>query len=427
MTTTSYPRDDLDQVAALRAHLGSYWDQHCEKPDTLAALLQARLLLSRRLRQRALVTRSCLARPVLPAVEIVDLEILDLALTAEVDPSAHPSGRSPGSRLRHPAGGLTGAALLQDAPVEPAQVLVDGIDFAFDSEGRLTIVPDLHQGGDLRLWALRARLDDELYWNHAGFLAGLRLDPLKAYKALTDAILDAGVQGPAWTHLEDALEALTGAPRALYDGEVVEDTADDGLYQLVLTDRSVYHCPRQSTLLVSTGDELRGGQWLCDTVRLYVPPVDLSSEPWSSVTGVSIDGGMLDPTLGGPLTFENDQETITVSTVSSFTKITWPMPDDAGEVAAFFTLMHSRGVAAGATLANYLDTRPQPQSTQPSAANLPTTVNPLDLLVNRALRNHFYLVLVREDALGDDALGLDHWPQLRKLLPPETGVLLVTS
>ena len=133
---------------------------------------------------------------------------------------------------------------------------------------------------------------------------------------------------------------------------------------------------------------------------------------------------MAHPQLLGPLTFVNSQQSITVSTVSGYIKITWPMPDNATNVSNFFTVLHSQGVTAGKTLANYLDLRTQPQATQPQAVNLPATVNPLGLLVGSVLRNNTLLVIIKSAGLGIGTLGLSWLTTLRQLVPPEVNMLV---
>jgi hypothetical protein len=249
-------------------------------------------------------------------------------------------------------------------------------------------------------------------------LTGYKAPSSQAYKDLVVGLLDGSYAGPTRQALDRALTGIYGIAFAR-EHETVEDIYLGGSMQ-IFTDKNVYTFPVNCTPLVSLGEVLQQGQALTSAVRLLKPP--LVALP-ADVTQISLPASMLDPSLAGPLTFTNTLETLTVSTVSGYTKVTWPMPDDSGAVAAFFTLLHARGVAASATLANYLDTRPSGQTTQPTAANLPTQINPALLLLNTVLRNQFWLVLVNEDQVQEQAQSL---PTLRRLLPAEQGLLVVT-
>jgi hypothetical protein len=87
--------------------------------------------------------------------------------------------------------------------------------------------------------------------------------------------------------------------------------------------------------------------------------------------------------------------------------------------------MHSKGITALKTLAMCMDSRPQPQPTQPAAANLPATINPLVFLFQNALRNNAFVVRLKMADFGPNALSLDLLNYLRQIMPPHVVMIVV--
>lgn len=412
----NYPQSTLDNPAALVALLGTYWSRLYPDPEGLYGLMDALAPVMRRLGDGINDAFACLDRHTIPPGSLFSLypATLDSA-SATVSASAYPGGRGPTEALDYVVStGWLEAACRLDKPLEPGAIHFHNLDFRL-TNGTLTSLEDLGGPG---FW-LNYRQGRGLVHHHLGFALGYRLDDSQAYRDMLNAVIDGAATGSLTTFLS----AVTDSPVTADDGETVETIFDDGCYQLVMTDRNVYRVRRDVTVLVDPGDVLPAGSRLTGAFELLRPPH--RSIP-ADLTEIVVPAAWLDPSLGGPLTFTNSNETITLSTVSNYTKITWPMPDDAGDVADFFTLLHSRGVAASATLANYLDTRPQPQSTQPGDGELPTTVNPLELLL-QVFRNHVWILRLRPSLFGAKALGTDHLVLLRKLVPVETGMLVVVE
>lgn len=76
------------------------------------------------------------------------------------------------------------------------------------------------------------------------------------------------------------------------------------------------------------------------------------------------------------------------------------------------------------TLAHLLDRRANPEG-EPTADNLPKTINPLQFLVANVLRNNVFLVQIRLNALGQNRLGLYNIRHLRQLLPPQAAMIVI--
>jgi hypothetical protein len=76
------------------------------------------------------------------------------------------------------------------------------------------------------------------------------------------------------------------------------------------------------------------------------------------------------------------------------------------------------------TLAQLLDKRRQP-SGEPTNRHLPATINPLRFLIENILRNNVFVVRITVPALGQNRLGLYNIRHLRRVLPPQTAMLVV--
>lgn len=76
------------------------------------------------------------------------------------------------------------------------------------------------------------------------------------------------------------------------------------------------------------------------------------------------------------------------------------------------------------TLAHFLDKRRQPEG-EPTAAHLPTKINPLRFLIENVLRNNVFVIRIDVSALGQNRLGLYNIRHLRQITPPQTAMLVV--
>ena len=76
------------------------------------------------------------------------------------------------------------------------------------------------------------------------------------------------------------------------------------------------------------------------------------------------------------------------------------------------------------TLAHLLDKRRQPSS-EPTAAHLPKTINPLRFLIENVLRNNVFVIRITVSALGQNRLGLYNIRHLRQVIPPQTAMIVV--
>jgi hypothetical protein len=220
------------------------------------------------------------------------------------------------------------------------------------------------------------------------------------------------------------LRALTAAfdvPFAI-DQEIVAEVEASAAGKLIVTDRRVYTAASTATVLVQAGDTLQPGQALTDAIRIFEPGRPIPS--W--LTEVTLTRPMLwsDRSLG----FQNADTDLVVQTgVSGYTKVSFALTGSPSDVSAFFTELHTRGVAQSKTLANYLDIRPLvAQVGQPGAGSLPLKVNPLSLLFDFVLQGSTLILKVDQAKFGPGAIsGIDAASLVRTMVSPHIAVIVI--
>jgi hypothetical protein len=174
--------------------------------------------------------------------------------------------------------------------------------------------------------------------------------------------------GPAASFMQIGAGRAFGHPVCEIDGETVEDVAHDRRGWLVVTDQSAYRYPEEAEIIVATGDALRLGQPLSSAVRWY----DLARGAVPDLPGLAVSSHDLGAGYHGGLVFPNERKELLVTSQADRTKVSVELGGSEEDQTLFWDEVHTRGVAGGVTLANYLDVRPNPVG-EPTAYNLPTT------------------------------------------------------
>ncbi len=203
------------------------------------------------------------------------------------------------------------------------------------------------------------------------------------YAALVAAVV-AGCQSPATGSGAETVEAVHVGPDTRYR---------------VVTDAAAYRLPAGDTPAVGVGITLPpyspvGTAWRLDRLGLPYPPL----------AGVTVPPGFLPASgSGGPITFYNHTVPIVVDTVSTRTRVRWPLGGSSADVDALWAASHAWGTGAGGrTLAQALDTRVSP-TTEPTAADLPRTVNPFQFACRELFAGTAYLLVVDATKFGPGA------------------------
>jgi hypothetical protein len=373
--------------------------------------------------------------------------------------------RAVGSAFPKPAG-LTDAPLMMNRFTAPSLVWTRGIDYTVAADAVVFAVNpfaetrfairDVHNGEiiidrELIIWIFRGDFDWDAVYRQFGYVLKMRLASSAGYRDLMNAAFDGLISGTTRSRVMAGFSAITGIPLAR-GTEIVEDIWMDSRGRLVITDKNVYRFAGDATVIVATGDTVHAGDPLVDALRVFEfnrghTPPDLAA--------LSLGRGFLANCFYSELVFENKSVPLTVITddPSGYTKVTWPLGGFPADVDRFFDEMHARGVAAAeapigdceeclkvrypgiecgegdrfvrvGTMAHYLDKRTV-RVGEPTAGNLPLTINPLEFLIQNVLRNNAWLVRIKASHLGRDGLGLHNARFIQRMTPPHTAMFVL--
>lgn len=335
---------------------------------------------------------------------------------------------------------LVRAPLILNRITAASLTLHDGVDYELaPDDGALIfrqnpfsnpLVPkrDVFEGDEVvdreaALWVFRGEFDYEYMYQQFGYVLQLRLESSEFYKDFVNAILDALVRGTSSREVDLALSAITGTPITLESEETIEAVVDDGDNLIIVSDQTVYRFPQNANATVAEGDVVQAGDPLVDTFQVF--EFNRGQVP-AEVLAITTGRGFLTEGFYSDITWENRDVTLTATVEDGRTRIEWELGGFPGDVEEFWDQVHAAGLAAGATLAQLLDPRTNKVGDPPPAV-FPATINPMQFLIENVLRNNAYLVQVRASAFGADALGLVQARLLRKIVPPETAMLILAQ
>lgn len=436
--------DDKEQLLRL---LGGYWSNTYEGQELLGELLKARASLTKQVFNRLEEAVNCRSRIDIPVYRGEEWLLVTLKKsTVESFPNLY------GESIKYDQGAVYGkrsADLPFVYPIDSAIAecglitnrlsnssvnLISGLDFVVDNTNHLIrfeanpfnndqFQSQTTEDGDQEvfLWLYRPKIDKEYLWKHFGYVVNLWAKSSEYYKTLINNVYDSIVLGTSAGKTLDAISATTGIPLAK-GNETVEAIEKDKDNTLVITDKNVYKFSLSDTVLVEVGDSLVTDQSLTDGLRFYEFNRGIAPD---DVNGISVSKELLPGSFIGELGFPNrDEATIVTSDSEGRTVITFPLGGHPFDVEAFWTEVHQRGVESGSTLANRLDQRVNKED-EPTAAYLPTQLNPFEVLVQNIYRFGAYLVKIKTSSISKEAAGIDKLSYVRRLLPPHTTMLLV--
>jgi hypothetical protein len=462
MATFQYPVSDLDRAEQLLALLGSYWSNTFAGSDLVQDILFARGQLDSQAYLDFLDLIASMSRFTVPIFHRENWHLLTF-LQSEVDQSpvllaTYADGKTVlytnANQLLYgepqairEVYSVPCPAELMDCPLilnriaAPSLTLVKDVDYFLPEPGVICFrdnpflselvptQPVFNPAGvqidqQAGLWLYHGQWDWHTVYEQFGYALKLHLASSEGYRDLINAILDAMMEGTKLRDLHYALSAITGIPLVIETKEIVQVIEPDRRSLCVITDRHAYKFPLGSQPLVQVGQTVQGGDPLVDTLQFFefgrgTAPAELS--------GLVLGPGLLSSKAGfwGDLTFDNKDVPLTVEeNVSGKTKVSFEIGGFPEDVKLFWDLTHMAGVIRGQTLANLLDKRKNP-TTEPSAANLPATVNPLQFLCANYFRYHAIVAKVRVDLLGKNALGMWSAAVLKRIMPPEKALILL--
>lgn len=275
----------------------------------------------------------------------------------------------------------------------------------------------------LTLWVYSGEYDWDTVYRQFGYVVGLRLKSSRPAKELVNAVYDGLVEGTTARCLEDFMAAVCDVPLAR-GTETVKYVLSDQTRKWVITDQNAYGFSPAANVVVSVGDVVQAGSPLTDALRFYDLNRGQAPDPLRALT---LGRGTLAAGYFQELTFENKTVPLVVTAdVGGYTKVEFELGGWPADAEKFWEDTHAKGVTANDTLAMRMDTRTN-KTGQPTAAALPATINPLRFLVENVYRGNAFVVLVRPEAFGPEAVGLHAARFLRKLVPPQTLCFLVAQ
>lgn len=438
---------ELDDKDALLRLLGGFWSDTYQGQDLLGEALLSRATLTKQIFERLQEAIDCRSRLNLPlfrteywrSLVIKKSVIADLASFYGED-ITYGDGVIYGKRFIdlpfiYPIDSeIVDCNLITNRLTNPSVSLVKSLGFLIDSKLKvirfktnpfnnpLFQVESTDSGDqEITLWLYKPSIDREYVYTHFGYVIDLWSKTSPDYKKLVNDIYDSIVLGTSAGRTFDAISAATGIRLAEGD-ETVAVIEEDKDNLLIISDKNVYKFAKGSTPLVSVGDYLKKDQPITDGFEYY--EFNRGEVP-SSIQGVSLSSDLLNGRYISEIGFVNRLEETQVSyDENGKTKLTFTLGGHPFDVDDFWNEVHSRGVAAGRTLANALDTRTNKEG-EPGPSNLPSEINPFGFLVENVFRYGAFVVKIKSAEVDPEAAGIDKLSYVRRLLPPHTTMILI--
>jgi hypothetical protein len=281
---------------------------------------------------------------------------------------------------------------------------------------------------EIHLWLFMAEYDLEYLYEQFGYALDVYLSSSENYKKILNSIWDSVIVGESLENLEVFLSALTDTPLIISNTETVTDIYATSVDRLIVTDKSLYRVPLDATLIVSVGDILKKGNRITDAFTIHRPYGINITE--SDIQAVSVGKGLLIGNFTSDLSFLNKTVDLDVTIDSNDrTRVEFEIGGLYSDIKLFWDTVHSNGTAEDAiSLAQLLDSRyPPAQSPDPTAVNLPLTINPLEFLVKNVLRNNALIVQFNVGSFGPDSIGTTNPALFRRIVPPQATIIIINQ
>lgn len=458
--TYRFPESDLDLPDRLLSLIGSFWSESYGGSDLLQSLLFARGRLDAQSHLDLLELVASLSRFNVPIFHKENWYFLPLLESAR-NQTAVNLPRYDGTYRYTEAGEIfygvplptsdyhcwTLPADLVEIPVilnrisDASLTWIDGVDYMvregvlflrrnpFDNDR--IVIRDVFENNvsvdrEVGLWVYRGSFDRETVFNQFGYVLGRKLPSSEAYRDFVNAIFDGIVQGTSQRATQAALSALCDVSLVREAYETVETIYRDDAALWIVTDGHAYAFHRDSTALVQTGSVVRAGDPLVDTLQIHEFNRGVVPAP-AQLGALAVGRGLLAAGYYQDLVFRNVTVPLQVTTApDGYTRVEFEVNGLPGDTIKFWDDIHAAGVAKNQTLAMLMDQRAV-KTGQPTALALPATINPLEFLCQNVFRSNLTVVVTKPGRFGPHALGLQNARLLRKLVPPHTMLILVST
>ena len=456
----TYPHSDFDQPQALLAPLGSFWSRTYQGKDLAASILAAVGQLAEQTHDDLQELTDSLSRAKCPVFHRKNWTKLTLLQSQCNRKYAVPTfggggvfdfqnGLSFGMPAAQPyfawplPAGLVAVPVLLNRITLSSQTLICGVDYLVQ-DGYLIfrndpfadpliaaspiLVDNVVTDQQCNLWVFRGHYDQQALYQLYGYALELQLPSSERYKQLLNAVFAALVSGTTTKELDQAWSAIADVPLVRHSQETVEVLLTGDNCQQVVTSQEVYTFSLDANITVVPGQVVQQGDTLCDALTVYEFNRG-QTPPAAQVPALAVSKNILTPGFLGDIVFQNQAVPLQVSSdEDGYTTVSWATAGWPGDVEQFFAQLQARGRAMGKTLAELLDQRPLAnRDSQPQAGALPATINPVQFLCQNVLRDNAFLVCVRPAAFGPNALGLGAARYLRKIVPPQTLMMVAVT
>ena len=159
---------------------------------------------------------------------------------------------------------------------------------------------------------------------------------------------------------------------------------------------------------------------------LHNVPTDQIVNP--ALPGIALDSKFIKGAYFSSVFFQNKEVPVEYIGVDSkgYVEVRFEVTGFPADVDQFWVDVHTRGVAQGCTLADYLDKRVKPLGA-PSRNDLPLTINPMLFVLRHLMKRNLLFIKVRRGLGGPDALPAEFLNVLHFTLPPHMAYIIYTE
>ena len=429
-----YPKTYLDKAEDVRALAGGYWIEVYEGKDQVEDLVDARNTLwqaSLSTWQEAEKSKSRFSISPFKVKTWSYFPILKTEGTSvEGDFGGGGAYGGQGRAYGQTAGaswpltgGLVSVSQIYNRTSGPSASLYEGLDFTVDPvAGKIifkvnpfsnslfaikdTIDAEGNSNTELALWLHNAKFDLRSIQQIYGLPIGVDGNSGEDYKQLINNIYDCLILGMSAGRLANILGHSLQAPVAK-TSEVVERIHNVGR-KVLITDKNVYFLSPKSSASVSVGDEVIAGTSLSTGLRIQELR---SGSDISGINAITLGSGFISNQFAHDLTFTNSTVPTNITTRDDITALSFEVGGHPFDVEHFWDVVHRNGIAQGKTIAQGLDLR-SVKVGEPEAESLPTSINPLQFLIDEVIPGGITLVTVRAEDVSKKIPRLDIVPDL---------------
>ena len=429
----------------LRQLLGNFWEDCATTNQVLDSLLAGRYAVDLSLRRQIEALYASLVRqhtlPYTPrdawplrlhqpaattAAPAVSLNYSDPAEARYGDPNIV-YGRPPAACTVSIDPAWRRLPLLVDHFDAPRHVWVEGVDYTY-TPGSIHFQRDPWASGQLTsstawVFALGGDYEQQQFWQQWAYPFQVPVVSYsEALRAWTEALWRLLLEGPSELGLRCLLAALADVACAQQEGTVEAILPWQGAHWLVIGQQLYYLAPGQQPA-VSVGQHVAAGTFLAQTLTWWDCGQHPNQAPsWLPVLAVGPE--YLGSDFPGELLWPNQLLPTQVSE-GPWTELRLALGGHPGAVETFWQQVQARGITQQQTLAMQLAT-PDPLATdvQPTAAQLPSAVNPLVFWLTHGWSRAVLVRFLRHQQ-GPEALPLAYWRWLKHLVPADALLVLV--